>query len=106
MKWVVLAVVFASCAHSLISPEDAKARLKKGAFLLDVRSPGEFAEGHLAGAVNVPVSELEGTLGSLPVDRNREILIYGERRSKARTVLSRAGFAKIEEVVEKPEGAR
>ena len=75
------------------------ARVKRGAFLLDVRSPGAFAEGHLPGAVNVPVNELEATLSSLPTDRNRELLLYGgPLRSKARVVLSRAGFAKLEDV--------
>lgn len=106
MKSVVLVVLFASCAHSVITPEAASVRLKKGAYLIDVRTPGEFAQGHLAGAVNVPVGELEGTLASLPVDRSREILIYGERSSKARVVLSRAGFAKIEEVRDTGGSAR
>lgn len=92
-------LLICSCAHTSISAEAAKARVKKGAFLLDVRSPGEFAEGHLAGAVNVPVNELEATLQSLPTDRNRDVLLYGgPLRSKARVVLLRAGFAKIEDV--------
>ncbi len=33
--------------------------------LLDVRSPREFAAGHIAGAINVPVTSLSGRLPSL-----------------------------------------
>ena len=41
-----------------------------GAFVLDVRSPEEFAEGHLPTAVNVPVRELGTTDVAIPSDVN------------------------------------
>ena len=94
-------LLLAGCAHPTLSGEEAQARVKQGAFLLDVRSPGEFAEGHLAGAVNVPVQELEATLSSLPVDRNREIVVYcrsGMRSSRARGILLKAGDSKVEDL--------
>lgn len=96
---IVVAATFSGCAHPTISGEAAQALVKDGAFLLDVRSPGEFAEGHIAGAVNIPVQELESSLGSLPVDRNRPIVVYcrsGARSSRAKNVLLKAGFARVE----------
>lgn len=42
--------------------------------LLDVRPPDEFAQGHLPGAINIPVGELERRLAELP--RGREIVAY------------------------------
>ena len=42
--------------------------------VLDVRPPEEFAAGHLPGAVNIPLSELEQRLGELPPDR--EVVAY------------------------------
>ena len=42
--------------------------------VLDVRPPEEFAAGHLPGAVNVPLSELENQLDT--VDTDREIVAY------------------------------
>lgn len=42
--------------------------------VLDVRPPEEFAAGHLPGAVNVPLQELEARLWKLP--RNQEIVAY------------------------------
>ncbi len=97
-RLAVLVLMLSGCAHGTLTGEQAHAKVSQGAFLLDVRSPGEFAEGHLAGAVNVPVNELEATLSSLPVDRNREIVVYcrsGLRSSRARTILLKAGFAKV-----------
>lgn len=61
--------------------------------LLDVRTPGEFAAGHIPGAVNVPVDELRGRLGELP--RDREIVAYcqvGQRGYLATRILRHAGF--------------
>jgi rhodanese-related sulfurtransferase/predicted transcriptional regulator len=50
-------------------------RAKKGLVLvLDVRPPEEYAAGHLPGAVNIPVKELEGRLASLP--KRKEIVAY------------------------------
>ena len=93
MRWLAALLLIAGCANPL-----ARFRPDQGAFLLDVRSPGEFAEGHVAGAVNVPINELEATISSLPADRNRQIVVYcpdGTRRSRARNLLLNAGFANV-----------
>jgi len=51
------------------------ARARKGLVtVLDVRPPEEFAAGHLPGAVNIPVNELEKRLGELP--KRREVVAY------------------------------
>ncbi|VTT96837.1 -disulfide reductase : Sulfurtransferase OS=Pirellula staleyi (strain ATCC 27377 / DSM 6068 / ICPB 4128) GN=Psta_1619 PE=4 SV=1: Pyr_redox_2: Pyr_redox: Pyr_redox_dim: Rhodanese [Gemmataceae bacterium] len=62
-------------------------------FLLDVRTPQEFAAGHIPGAVNVPVDDLRARLGELP--RDREIAAYcqvGQRGYVATRILRHAGF--------------
>ncbi len=64
----------------------------KGALVIDVRGPAEFAEGHVAGAVNVPVDELPARLGELPSDR--AVVVYcrsGARSARAAEVLRAAG---------------
>jgi len=61
--------------------------------LLDVRTPKEFAEGHLPGAVNIPVDDLRGRLGELSKDR--PILAYcqvGMRGYIATRILLQKGF--------------
>src|SRR6185369_3787308 len=62
-------------------------------FLLDVRTPQEFASGHIPGAVNIPVDDLRSRLGEVP--RNRTIAAYcqvGQRGYLATRILLQAGF--------------
>lgn len=50
-------------------------RVRKGLVtVLDVRPPEEYRAGHVAGAINVPLSQLEGRLGKLP--KNKEVVAY------------------------------
>ena len=50
-------------------------RARKGLVtVLDVRPPEEFAAGHLPGAVNIPIHELEKRLGELP--KRKEVVAY------------------------------
>ncbi len=63
------------------------------AMVLDVRSPKEYASGHLDGAINIPLEELRSRLGELP--RNREIWTYcrvGQRSYYAARLLRLNGF--------------
>ena len=58
-----------------VSREELLARLRDGLVtVLDVRPADEFALGHLPGAVNIPLGELEARLGEL--DTEREIVAY------------------------------
>jgi NADPH-dependent 2,4-dienoyl-CoA reductase/sulfur reductase-like enzyme/rhodanese-related sulfurtransferase len=63
-------------------------------FLLDVRTPQEFASGHIPGAVNIPVDDLRSRLDELP--RDRKIAAYcqvGQRGYLATRILLQAGFS-------------
>jgi len=42
--------------------------------LIDVRTPGEFAGGHIQGSVSVPINQLRSTLPALRLDRNRPVI--------------------------------
>jgi rhodanese-related sulfurtransferase len=62
-------------------------------YLLDVRTPEEFAESHIPGAVNIPVDELRQRLGEVP--RDREVAAYcqvGQRGYLATRILLQSGF--------------
>jgi rhodanese-related sulfurtransferase len=62
-------------------------------FVLDVRSPGEFARGSVSGAVNIPIEELRARIDELP--RDRPILTYcqvGQRGYLALRLLLQKGF--------------
>lgn len=63
------------------------------AFLLDVRTPSEFASGHIPGAVNIPLDELRSRLHELP--RDRPIAAHcqvGLRGYLATRILLQTGF--------------
>ncbi len=80
-------------AKHRIGRADAHRRVEEGALLLDVRTPGEFAGGHLPGAENVPLDALASRLSELPKDR--AIVAYcqsGMRSASAVRLLRREGF--------------
>lgn len=64
-----------------------------GAFLLDVRDPDEFEEGHIPGAINLPLHEIRARLCELP--RDRVLAVYcgvGQRAYYATRILLQHGF--------------
>lgn len=72
----------------------AKAWVQSGARLIDVRTPQEFASGHITGAHNVPLQVLGGSLSSLG-QRGDKVVVYchsGARSAHARGLLEAAGF--------------
>lgn len=72
---------------------DWSALTPEGAVLLDVRDPDEFEEGHIAGALNIPLNDLRARLGELP--RDKELWVYcqvGLRGYNAVRLLVQHGF--------------
>ncbi len=66
----------------------------KQPLLLDVRTPQEFASGHIPGALNIPVDDLRSRLGELP--RDRTVAAYcqvGQRGYLATRILLQAGYS-------------
>ena len=99
---LVTALSFAACAAPNISGEAAHELVQKqGALLLDVRTPQEFADGHVDGALNIPVQELESKLASLPAKKDQDVVVYcrsGARSARASGILKQAGFTKIHDL--------
>lgn len=66
--------------------------------VLDVRTPREYASGHVPGAMNIPVDELSDRLPELRHRDNAEIVVYcesGRRAGRAGTLLKDNGFLNI-----------
>ncbi|MCL4504951.1 MAG: rhodanese-like domain-containing protein [Chloroflexi bacterium] len=79
----------------VIDAQELSARLNQPPtpFLLDVREPHEFADGHIAGAVLIPLGSLQQSTAKLP--RDREIVCVcrsGNRSSAATRHLASAGY--------------
>ena len=76
--------------HQLLENPACSARL------VDVRTPGEYRQGHLPQALNLPLDQLAKRLDTLP--RDRSLVIYsntGQRSAEACTLLHAAGFRDI-----------
>ena len=66
---------------------------KEKIMLLDVRDPSEYKEGHIGGAVNIPLNDLRKRMGEIPKDR--EVWAHcleGQRSYYAARVLSQYGY--------------
>lgn len=77
-------------ATQLINREDA--------LVLDVRDPAEFAGGHMLGAKNIPVADIEKRAGEIEKQKSRPVIVLcneGGRASKAAALLRARGFEKV-----------
>lgn len=71
-------VAKAKAAIKVVPAADVKAAIdkKEKAVILDVRDPGEYAAGHLPGAINVSRGTLELNIWSKVPDQNAKIYVY------------------------------
>ena len=71
--------------------------VKEGALILDVRSKGEFAGGHIKNAINIPLDQLGSGLSKLK-DKNRCIICCcasGMRSGSATGILKSKGYTQV-----------
>ncbi|MBI1375865.1 MAG: rhodanese-like domain-containing protein [Frankiales bacterium] len=94
--------VLTGCSSSSVQTVDPQAFLstasQNGVVVVDVRTPAEFAAGHVAGAVNIDVEAptFDSTIATL--DKNATYAVYchsGRRSSVATDAMAKAGFAHV-----------
>ena len=72
--------------------------VKDGALLVDVRSQGEWDDGHLEGAVLIPHDQVKSRIAEFGEDKARPIVVYckvGGRAGMAESALKKAGFTSV-----------
>jgi len=70
--------------------------IEQGAMVVDVRTPQEFADGHLESAINYPLSELDKHFAN--IDKETQIVLYcrsGNRSDRAFDYLQSKGFTNL-----------
>ena len=88
--------------YEQITPDEAKALMdsEDGYIILDVRTPEEFAAGHIAGAILIPDYEIGEKAESILTDKEQLILVYcrsGRRSKNAANELATLGYTNIKE---------
>jgi len=88
----------ATGAGPVISPEDLAGRLQYDApLVVDVRTPAEFRDGHIAGAINIAHDEIANRWPSLNVPSDDEVIVYcgtGRRAGLAQQALEALGYTR------------
>ncbi|MGH9589506.1 MAG: rhodanese-like domain-containing protein [Terracidiphilus sp.] len=105
MEWAFIALiaVFAFAyiffrRSGQIPVKDAHECLRKGALIVDVRTPAEFNTRHLPEAINLPVDQIESTLPPHVTDKNQPILLHchaGRRSAAAMKKLNAIGYINV-----------
>lgn len=81
-----------------ITMADLKKLGKEGAILLDVRSPQEYKEGHLNGAISLPEYEIKENVEKILKNKKEVIIVYcssGSRSKKAQKELIEMGYETV-----------
>lgn len=75
---------------------DYKALIKQGAQIIDVRTRGEYASGHVVGSINIPLNEL--TSSKNKIKKNVPLITCcasGMRSASAKSTLTSMGYAEV-----------
>lgn len=85
-------------AVRVVDPGEAGALIEEGATVIDVRTPEEFATGHVAGALNIDVqaADFHQRVGEL--ERHKSYVVYcrsGSRAGAAADVMLQMGFTDV-----------
>ena len=80
-----------------IEKTDYAQLMADGAIILDVRTTGEFSNGHIKGSINIPVDKLAANLHKLKA-KNKPIITCcasGARSAAAKGILKSNGYASV-----------
>ncbi len=79
-------------------PEVALTKVAQGAMLVDVRTPEEYAEGHLPEAINIPFEQIAEAFAKQGIAKDTPVVVYcrsGRRSGIAKESLEKAGYQEV-----------
>lgn len=74
---------------------------KESCILLDVRTPGEYARGKIAGSINLPVDDVAARIRSVVPDQSTKLYVYclsGSRSVQAVDAMVKLGYTNVFDV--------
>ena len=93
---MLCAALLATAMPLLAAPAATPARQTVAAPIwIDVRTPAEYAQGHLPGAINIPLNEI----GTVAANKNTPLMLYcrsGNRSGQAHKILHNMGYTQVE----------
>lgn len=84
--------------YASVNTDQATRLFNDDAFVLDVRTAGEYKEGFIGNATNISSTEISAKLGHLPTDKETPILVYcltGARSSRAASIMAKSGYTNV-----------
>lgn len=78
------------------TPTDYKALMAQDATIVDVRSKQEYANGHIAGSINIPLDTLTSNLSK--INKNKPVITCcasGMRSTSAKSTLTAKGYTSV-----------
>lgn len=81
-----------------VDMDELNIKKDNGAKIVDVRSPQEYEEGHIDGAINIPLYEINNKFDEIINDKNQEIVLYclsGQRSKNAYKKLVKLGYSNV-----------
>lgn len=83
-----------------VSPEEGlKAWQNKDGYFIDVRTPAEYAEGHIPGSKLIPVDEIPNRLSEIPKDGKIYLMCRsGSRSEQAAKIIASKGYSSVHSI--------
>jgi len=94
----VLLAGFRCNANAELSEAEARAHLKRGALVVDVRTVEEFSAKHLTNVVNIPLAEVKEKFPTVVTNKSDVVLLHcrtGRRSGIAETELRALGYTNV-----------
>ena len=91
----IMAVMSLSCGQDPGMKADA---IAESHLIIDVRTPGEYNQGHLDRAINIPYDEIDAKIADHTRDKAEKITLYcrsGRRSAIAKQTLDSMGYQQV-----------
>ena len=79
-----------------ITPQDLVSLTNQDAAkLIDLRSPNEFADGHITGSINIPYADIEDRLHEIKLQEGKSLVLIcdsGSQSANAGEILNKSGY--------------